>query len=383
MNREKFFNVLSNSSETKARTGLLKTGHSEIETPVFMPVGTAGTVKAIEHRELDEFDTRIILGNTYHLFLRPGIEVLENAGGLHKFMNWNKSILTDSGGFQIFSLAKLKKVYEEGVEFSSHLDGDKHFFTPENVIDIQRIIGSDIMMPLDECLPHPVEIETAKKSIALTSRWEKRCYEHFSYTKDKYGHSQNLFSINQGGTNTELRRKSIEDLIEIDFDGHAIGGLAVGEENSLMYDVTDFCTDILPGEKPRYLMGVGTPVDLIESIERGIDMFDCVMPTRNARHGRLFTTYGEINIKGAKYKNDFNSPDEECKTYTSMNFSLAYLRHLFNSNEILGIQLASIHNVGFYLNLMKNIKNAIEADTFLSFKKEFLSKYQVVAENNF
>lgn len=383
MNREKFFNVLSNSSETKARTGLLKTGHSVIETPVFMPVGTAGTVKAIEHRELDEFDTRIILGNTYHLFLRPGIEVLENAGGLHKFMNWNKSILTDSGGFQIFSLAKLKKVYEEGVEFSSHLDGDKHFFTPENVIDIQRIIGSDIMMPLDECLPHPVEIETAKKSIALTSRWEKRCYEHFSYTKDKYGHSQNLFSINQGGTNTELRRKSIEDLIEIDFDGHAIGGLAVGEENSLMYDVTDFCTDILPGEKPRYLMGVGTPVDLIESIERGIDMFDCVMPTRNARHGRLFTTYGEINIKGAKYKNDFNSPDEECKTYTSMNFSLAYLRHLFNSNEILGIQLASIHNVGFYLNLMKNIKNAIEADTFLSFKKEFLSKYQVVAENNF
>ncbi|MBK8553920.1 MAG: tRNA guanosine(34) transglycosylase Tgt [Ignavibacteria bacterium] len=373
----KFFEVLSNNAEPglKARTGIIKTSHSEIETPVFMPVGTLGTVKAIEHRELDEFDTRIILGNTYHLFLRPGIEVLGNAGGLHNFMNWNKSILTDSGGFQFFSLSKLNKNNEDGVEFSSHLNGDKFFFTPEKVIDIQRIIGSDIMMPLDECLPHPSEKHVVKKSIALTARWEKRCFDHFKSTNEKYGYTQKLFSINQGSTFEDLRKRSIEDLIEIDFDGHAIGGLAVGEENSLMYDLVDLSTGILPKEKPRYLMGVGTPVDLLECVERGIDMFDCVMPTRNARHGRIFTTNGEINIKGAKYKNDFESPDEEFKTYTSMNFSKAYLRHLFISNEILGVQLATIHNVGFYLNLMKNIRSAINNNEFKAFKKSFLNKY--------
>ncbi|MDZ4712366.1 MAG: tRNA guanosine(34) transglycosylase Tgt [bacterium] len=375
MNDKNFFSVLSNSSESKARTGILETENSNILTPVFMPVGTTGTVKAVEQRELDEFDTRIILGNTYHLFLRPGIEILGNAGGLHKFMNWNKSILTDSGGFQFFSLSKLKKIYEDGVEFSSHLNGDKYFFTPEKVIDIQRIIGSDIMMPLDECLPHPSEFSRVKESIGLTLKWEKRCFEHYKSTKELYGHSQKLFSINQGGAFPELRKKSIEDLAEIDFDGHAIGGLAVGEENSLMYDVVDHATDHLPGKKPRYLMGVGTPIDLIECVERGIDMFDCVMPTRNARHGRLFTTYGEINIKSAKLKNNFSSPDEECITYTSANFTLAYLRHLFIANEILGIQLASIHNVGFYLNLMKNIRQAINNDTLKKFKKEFLVKY--------
>lgn len=374
---KEFFRVLSHSNENgvKARTGLITTTHSEIETPVFMPVGTAGTVKALEHRELDEFDTRIILGNTYHLFLRPGIEVLENAEGLHRFMSWNKSILTDSGGFQIFSLAKLKKVSEDGVEFSSHLNGDKYFFTPEKVIDIQRIIGADIIMPLDECLPHPFEKELVKKSIELTTTWEKRCYEYFKNTDDKYGYEQKLFSINQGSTYTDLRKRSIEDLIEINFDGHAIGGLAVGEENTLMYDSVDFATELLPKNKPIYLMGVGTPVDLLECVERGIDMFDCVMPTRNARHGRLFTTYGEINIRGAKFKSDFNSPDEECRTYTSMNFSLAYLRHLFISNEILGVQLGTIHNVGFYFNLMKNIRNAISTGKFKEFKKSFLEKY--------
>lgn len=370
-----YFTVLSNSFDTKARTGVIKTEHSVIETPVFMPVGTTGAVKALEHRELDEFDTRIILGNTYHLFLRPGMEVMENAGGLHRFMNWSKSILTDSGGFQIFSLAKLKKTFEEGVEFASHLNGDKFFFTPEKVIDIQRTIGSDIMMPLDECLPHSADPVTAKKSVDLTTRWEKRCFEHFKNTKGNYNFEQRLFSINQGGTNHELRKRSINELVQIGFDGHAIGGLAVGEENSLMYDTTDFCTDHLPIDKPRYLMGVGTPVDLLESVERGIDMFDCVMPTRNARHGRLFTTYGEINIKSAKYKDDFNSPDEECLTYTSGNFTLAYLRHLFNSNEILGIQLATIHNVGFYLKLMKDIRQAIKDNSFLRFKKDFLEKY--------
>jgi len=377
MDNDFFFRVLSNNKneDIKARTGLLKTPHSEIETPVFMPVGTAGTVKALEPRELDEFDTRIILGNTYHLFLRPGIEVLENANGLHRFMSWDKSILTDSGGFQIFSLAKLKKISEDGVEFSSHLNGDKYFFTPEKVIDIQRVIGSDIMMPLDECLPHPSEKGVVKESIELTAKWEKRCFEHFKKKNDKYGYEQKLFSINQGSTYPELRKRSIESLIEIDFDGHAIGGLAVGEENALMYDTVDIATDLLPKDKPVYLMGVGTPVDLLECVERGIDMFDCVMPTRNARHGRIFTTNGEINIRGAKYKSDFNSPDEECRTYTSMNFSLAYLRHLFISNEILGIQLATIHNVGFYFSLMRNIRNAIVDGKFKEFKKSFLERY--------
>lgn len=377
MSGEKFFEVLSNSSEDgiKARAGIIRTQHSEIPTPVFMPVGTLGTVKAVEHRELDEFDTRIILGNTYHLFLRPGLEILGSAKGLHSFMNWNKSILTDSGGFQIFSLSKLKKISEDGVEFSSHLNGDKIFFTPESVIDIQRVIGSDIMMPLDECLPHPVEKSIAEKSIDLTYRWEKRCFARFRNTKSEYGHEQRLFSISQGGTFKDLRKKSIEMLNEIDFDGHAIGGLAVGEENELMYDITDYCTDILPEDKPRYLMGVGTPADLLECVERGIDMFDCVMPTRNARHGRLFTTYGEINIKSARYKNDFSSPDTEFKSYTSDNFSLAYLRHLFISNEILGFQLASVHNTGFYLNLMKGIRKSVKEGNFRKFKKDFLDKY--------
>lgn len=375
-----FFEVLSNSSNNrnsgiKARTGILKTDHSEIETPVFMPVGTSGTVKAIENRELEEFDTRIILGNTYHLFLRPGMEVMENAGGLHKFMNWKKSILTDSGGFQFFSLSKLNKNTDDGVEFSSHLNGDKFFFTPEKVIDIQRSIGSDIMMPLDECLPHPSGRSVVEKSIALTSRWEKRCFDHFKNTNDLFGHSQKLFSINQGSTFPDLRKRSIESLTEVNFDGHAIGGLAVGEESSLMYDTVDLSTDLLPEEKPRYLMGVGTPVDLLECVERGIDMFDCVMPTRNARHGRIFTTTGEINIKSAKYKNNFNSPDEECSTYTSDNFSLSYIRHLFISKEILGVQLATIHNVGFYLNLMKQIRESIKTGSFREFKKSFLSKY--------
>lgn len=373
----RFFTVLSHSNEpgVKARTGLLKTGHSEIETPVFMPVGTAGTVKAIEQRELHEFGTGIILGNTYHLFLRPGMEVMQNAGGLHSFMNWNKSILTDSGGFQIFSLAKLKKIAEEGVEFSSHLNGDKYFFTPEKVIDIQRIIGSDIMMPLDECLPYPSPEKTVKKSIELTYRWEKRCFDHYKKTKELYGHDQKLFSINQGGIFKDLRKKSIQDLSAIDFDGHAIGGLAVGEENGIMYEITDHCTDLMPVEKPRYLMGVGTPVDLIECVERGVDMFDCVMPTRNARHGRIFTTTGEINIRSAKYKSDLSSPDEECRTYTSENFTLSYLRHLFVSNEILGYQLATIHNLGFYMKLMKDIRAAIGSNTFSEFKKNFLEKY--------
>ncbi len=372
-----FFKVLSNSSETgvKARTGVIKTAHSEIQTPVFMPVGTQGTVKAIEQRELDEFDTRIILGNTYHLFLRPGMEVMEQAGGLHKFMSWDKSILTDSGGYQVFSLDTLRKITDDGVEFSSHIDGSKHFFTPEKVIDIQRQIGSDIMMPLDECMSYPIEKSLAEKSIKLTKSWEERCFKHFKVTSGLYGFDQKLFSINQGSIYKDLRTQSIEQLAEFDFAGNAIGGLAVGEQNEIMYDITDHCTDIMAKDKPRYLMGVGTPIDLIECVERGVDMFDCVMPTRNARHGRLFTTYGEINIKNAGYKNNFNSPDEECETYTSKNFSLAYIRHLIMSNEILGFQLATIHNIGFYLKLMKDMRSAIEENKFLDFKKKFLEKY--------
>jgi queuine tRNA-ribosyltransferase len=375
----KFFNVLSNSKEpgVKARTGLLSTSHSDIETPVFMPVGTGGTVKAIENRELEEFNTKIILGNTYHLYLRPGTNVLNNSGGLHKFMGWNNSLLTDSGGFQVFSLSSLKKVSEDGVTFSSHLDGSKHLFTPEKVIEIQRAIGSDIMMPLDECLPNPSEWKAVSKSLNRTHNWEKRCFEYQKNSDPLYGHHQSLFSICQGSIYKDLRKQSIEILGELDFDGNAIGGLAVGEKNDVMYEITDYCTDFLSKEKPRYLMGVGTPIDILECVQRGIDMFDCVMPTRNARHGRLFTTNGEINIKNAKYQNDFNSPDEECRTYTSENFSLAYIRHLIISNEILGYQLATIHNIGFYQNLMKNIREAVKNDRFLEFKKSFLEKYLV------
>jgi len=373
----KFFNVLYKSEEKgcKARIGIIKTDHSEIETPVFMPVGTLGTVKAIEQRELYEMDARIILGNTYHLYMRPGMEIMQSAGGLHKFMNWKNSLLTDSGGFQVFSLSKMNKIKEDGVEFSSHLDGSKHMFTPESVIETQRIIGSDIMMPLDECMPYPVDLSRAEKSIAQTFKWEKRCYEAYKNSSDRYGHRQFLFSINQGSTFKELRKRSIEELATLDFDGNAIGGLAVGEENELMYEITDYCTDYMSEEKPRYLMGVGTPVDLLESVERGVDMFDCVMPTRNARHGRIFTTNGEVNIKGAKYKNNHGCIDEECKTYTSENYSFAYLRHLFIAGEILGSQLASIHNIGFYLQLMRNIRTAIKEKRFTEFKKEFLSKY--------
>jgi queuine tRNA-ribosyltransferase len=371
------FKVLYKSEEKdcKARLGILTTDHSEIETPVFMPVGTLGTVKAIEQRELTEMDARIILGNTYHLYMRPGMEVMDGAEGLHKFMNWNRSILTDSGGFQVFSLSKMNKIREEGVEFSSHLDGSKHLFSPEKVIEIQRTIGSDIMMPLDECMPYPVERARAEKSIELTLKWEKRCFDAYKNSEDRYGHRQFLFSINQGGTYKDLRKRTIEELDSLDFAGNAIGGLAVGEENSIMYEITDYCTDFMSQVKPRYLMGVGTPIDLLESVERGVDMFDCVMPTRNARHGRIFTTNGEINIKGAKFKNNHNCIDEECKTYTSENFSFAYLRHLFISGEILGAQLASIHNIGFYLNLMRNIRTAIKEKRFKEFKKDFLEKY--------
>ena len=373
----KFFNVLSHSSESgvKARTGLITTEHSVIETPVFMPVGTVATVKAIKNSELEELDARIILGNTYHLYLRPGNAIMQEAGGLHKFMNWKRSLLTDSGGFQVFSLSSLKRVDDGGVRFNSHIDGSKHYFSPESVISTQRIIGSDIMMPLDECIAYPATHKQAEKALERTTNWETECFEAYKNTSPLYGHRQKLFCIVQGSTYNDLRKRSIEELLVNDFDGCAIGGLAVGEKNELMYELTDYCTDFLPNTKPRYLMGVGTPVDILESVERGVDMFDCVMPTRNARHGRIFTTYGEINIKNAKFANDFRLIDDECLTYTSMNFTFAYIRHLFMAKEILGAQLASIHNIGFYMKLMRDIRQAISENRFKEFKQTFLLKY--------
>ena len=373
----KFFNVLSHSSEpgVKARTGLITTDNSVIETPVFMLVGTVATVKAVKNSELEELDARIILGNTYHLYLRPGNAIMQEAGGLHKFMNWKRSLLTDSGGFQVFSLSSLKKVDDGGVKFSSHIDGSKHYFSPESVIKTQRIIGSDIMMPLDECIAYPAAHKQAEKALERTTNWETKCFEVYKNTSSLYNHKQRLFCIVQGSTFKDLRKRSIEELLVNDFDGCAIGGLAVGEKNDLMYELTDYCTDFLPQNKPRYLMGVGTPVDILESVERGVDMFDCVMPTRNARHGRIFTTYGEINIKNAKYANDFRLIDDECFTYTSMNFSFAYIRHLFMAKEILGAQLASVHNIGFYLKLMRDIRTAINENRFIQFKQSFLLKY--------
>jgi len=377
----KFFEVLLNSSRSKARTGIIRTDNSEIETPVFMPVGTLGTVKAVTQRDLEELNVNIILSNSYHLYLRPGTGILSEAGGLHNFMNWKKSILTDSGGFQIFSLASLSKIEREGVTFSSHIDGSKHFLSPEDIINVQRKIGSDIMMPLDICLPFPVSRKETEDSLKITFDWEKRCFDKYFNSEPLYYRNQYLFSICQGSVFQDLRKISIEEAESIDFYGNAIGGLAVGEENELMYDIVDYSTDLLSKDKPRYLMGVGTPVDLLECVERGIDMFDCVLPTRNARHGRLFTFDGEINLKNAKYKVYFGKDFDDFESYTSGNFSLAYLSHLFRSNEILGMQLATIHNLGFYFEFMKRIKIAIFEGRFEEFKKDFLNRY-LISENN-
>lgn len=369
------FKVLSKDSRTKARVCEVTTGHGTFQTPIFMPVGTQGTVKAIEQRELDEIGTQIILGNTYHLYLRPGEEVLSKAGGLHKFMNWSKPILTDSGGFQVFSLSGLRKVSEDGVEFRSHIDGSSHFFSPEKVVDIQRTIGSDIIMVLDECIENPAEFGRVKDSIRLTSGWAKRSKDEFLRTESLYGFGQYQFGIIQGSVYEELRKVSAEQLIEIGFDGYAIGGLAVGEENEVMYDITDFTTDFIPQDKPRYLMGVGTPEDLLNAVERGVDMFDCVMPTRNARNGMMFTTYGKLRLKNVENKFNNSSPDIECESYTSKNFSVAYLRHLFMCDEMLAAQLATIHNLRFYLKLMEDSRKAIRESKFSEFKKSFLEKY--------
>lgn len=369
-----FFELIHTDENSKARAGIIHTSHGDILTPIFMPVGTQGTIKAVEHRELFEIGAQIILGNTYHLYLRPGTEILQKFGGLHNFMNWQKPILTDSGGFQIYSLAELRKIQEEGVEFKSHIDGSMHFFSPEKVIDIQRAIGSDIMMVLDECVGFPAQYEYVKKSVELTSRWAKRCYNHFKLTKPLYNHNQFLFGIVQGSVFKDLRKISADDLTQIDFDGFAIGGLAVGESTEEMYDITDFTTDFLPKNKPRYLMGVGRPENLLEAIERGVDMFDCVMPTRNGRNAYLFTSKGILSIKNSQFKEDDSPIDDECDCYTCKNFSRAYLRHLFIAREILALQLASIHNLRFYLNLMSEARKMILENRFSEWKKEKINQ---------
>lgn len=369
------FVVETTADDCSARAGKLTTDHGVIETPIFMPVGTQGTVKAIEQRELEELGAQIILGNTYHLYLRPGEEVLSAMGGLHRFMNWNRPILTDSGGFQVFSLQELRKITEEGVAFSSHVDGSKHLFTPERVIDIQRCIGSDIMMVFDECTPYPASYEYAKDSMERSVRWAARCKTALETSEPRYGHRQFLFPIGQGSVYEDLRRDCMKQLVDLDLPGYAVGGLAVGELTEEMYRIVEISTAEMPQNKPRYLMGVGTPENLLECIERGIDMFDCVMPTRNARNGQLFTSRGKINLRNAKFKFDERPIDESIDSYASRNFSRAYLRHLFNVNEILALQLASIHNIAFYLWLVRTARQKIVAGEYRQWKRQFLADY--------
>jgi len=360
--------------DNKARSGVFETDHGVVETPAFMPVGTQGTVKAVNQKYLEEIKTQIVLSNTYHLYLRPGTEVLEKAGGLHRFMNWNKPILTDSGGFQVFSLSELRKVKPEGVEFRSHLDGSTHFFTPEKVVGIQRSIGSDVMMVLDECTPYPCEYDYALNSANLTSSWAAISKEAFEKSFPLYDHKQFMFGIIQGSVYKDLRELSAKDLITLDFDGYAIGGLAVGEPVETMYDIVDFTTSLMPENKPRYLMGVGRPENLLEAIERGIDMFDCVMPTRNGRNAYLFTSNGILSMRNAKYKDDFSFIDGNCNCYTCRNFSKAYLRHLFIAGEILALELASIHNLNFYLSLMRTAREKILDGNFSEWKEEIVKR---------
>ncbi|WP_100628334.1 tRNA guanosine(34) transglycosylase Tgt [Algoriphagus formosus] len=369
------FTLAQEDPQSKARAGLVETDHGKIETPIFMPVGTAGTVKAVHQRELKEdVQAQIILGNTYHLYLRPGLDILEKAGGLHKFNGWDRPILTDSGGYQVFSLAGTRKIKEEGVTFKSHIDGSKHNFTPENVMDIQRTIGADIIMAFDECTPYPCEYGYARKSMEMTHRWLKRCTERFDSTEGKYGYNQTLFPIVQGSVYKDLRKQSAEFIAEQGREGNAIGGLSVGEPAEMMYEMTEIVTDLLPRDKPRYLMGVGTPANILECIALGIDMFDCVMPTRNARNGMLFTSEGIINIRNEKWKDDFTPIDPAIGNYASTFYSKAYLRHLTISKEILAAQIASIHNLSFYLWLVKEARNHILAGDFASWKNQMVKK---------
>ena len=369
------FKIVSNDPKSAARAGILSTGHGPIETPIFMPVGTAGTVKACHIRDVhDEVKAQIILGNTYHLYLRPGLDVLEAAGGLHKFNGWDRPILTDSGGFQVFSLTGIRKMKEEGVTFQSHIDGSRHLFTPENVMDIQRSIGADIMMAFDECTPGTADYQYAKPSMERTHRWLDRCFERFNATEPKYGYEQALFPIVQGCVYRDLREQSAEYIASKNADGNAIGGLAVGEPTEKMYEMIELVTAILPKDKPRYLMGVGTPANILESISRGVDMFDCVMPTRNGRNGMIFTSEGIINLKNEKWKFDFSPVDPNGETFVDAQYTRAYLRHLFVAGEILGPMIASLHNIGFYLWLVRESRKHIIAGDFAEWRDVMLQK---------
>ena len=369
------FSLLHTDSASRARAGLIETDHGPIETPIFMPVGTAGTVKAVHFSELEsDIHAQIILGNTYHLYLRPGLDVLRQAGGLHGFNNWNKPILTDSGGYQVYSLAHRRKIKEEGVTFQSHIDGSRHTFTPEGVMDIQRVIGADIIMAFDECTPYPCDFRYAQKSLDLTHRWLQRCIERFDSTAPLYGYSQTLFPIVQGSTYPELRKISAEFIASLGREGNAIGGLSVGEPAEEMYAMTELVTEILPADKPRYLMGVGTPENILEGIARGVDMFDCVLPTRNARHGLLYTSEGIINIRNQKWQSDFSPIDAACPAPTSRKHSKAYLRHLFVNDEILGMQIATLQNLAFYLWLVQESRRRILDGTFTGWKNEMAPK---------
>ena len=369
------FRITDCDKGSAARCGVISTAHGEVDTPVFMPVGTQGSVKAINQRDLaHDARVQIILGNTYHLFIRPGLEILRGAGGLHKFIGWDRPILTDSGGFQVFSLADIRKLKEEGTEFRSHIDGNKLFFTPENVVDTQRVIGSDIMMAFDECTPYPADFEYAKQSMKRTLRWLQRGLKHFGETTSVYDYSQSFFPIVQGSVYPDLRRQSAEETAATGCPGNAIGGLAVGEPAEQMYEMIDLVNHILPKDKPRYLMGVGTPVNILEAIALGVDMFDCVMPTRNGRNGSIFTRNGQINIRNEKWKNDYSPVEKGGASFVDEMFSKAYLRHLIISKEILGVQISSLHNIAFYSWLTREAQSKIKEGAFTSWKKEMVEK---------
>jgi queuine tRNA-ribosyltransferase len=369
------FSLLSKDQQSKARAGLINTDHGQIETPIFMPVGTVASVKGVHQRELkNDINPDIILGNTYHLYLRPQTSILEQVGGLHKFMNWDRNILTDSGGYQVYSLSANRKIKEEGVKFKSHIDGSYHVFTPENVMEIQRSIGADIIMAFDECTPYPCDYNYAKRSMHMTHRWLERCLTHLKKTPLKYDYNQTFFPIVQGSTYTDLRKQSAEYIANVGAEGNAIGGLSVGEPAEEMYAMTEVVCDILPEDKPRYLMGVGTPINILENIALGIDMFDCVMPTRNARNGMLFTSHGTINIKNKKWENDFSPIDEMGITFVDLEYSKAYLRHLFTVNELLGKQIATIHNLGFYLWLVREARKHIIEGDFSIWKSQMVKQ---------
>ena len=372
------FTILKKDVNSKARLGKLKTDHGEINTPIFMPVGTSGTVKGVHQHELmNDTAAKIVLGNTYHLYLRPGLDTIQKSGGLHKFIGWNRPLLTDSGGYQVYSLSSRRKIEEKGVKFQSHINGSYHFFTPEYAIDIQRTIGADIIMAFDECTPYPCDFKYAKKSMELTHRWLKRCCDRFDMTNEKYNYKQTLFPIVQGSIYKDLRKKSADKIASFNRDGNAIGGLSVGEPHDLMYEMTEIACSILPTDKPRYLMGVGTPVNLLENIALGVDMFDCVMPTRNARNGMLFTSEGTINLKNKKWKEDFSELDKNGTSFVDNTYSKAYVHHLFKSNEILAKQIASLHNIRFYLWLMEQTRLHLKNGTFTDWKNKMVKKLNI------